>query len=363
MKKGENPCETKARSSRRLSGDIATLILPKTDNVTEGDWQTVTTEHIYEPPRVFSETLAKETGSSLVDVSYGSEYDFCQFHNGSAEKIIQHPQQSGQHGAYHLRWDKKTNRRILVPNFRGDELSDSLQNSSHRDPRSPSRAAAAMRRFSSTFHRTYSIDRPSANRRSLEMKTLGHSYETLSSENPSDFGFEERAQTYLHNKSPFRRSCAQQNPERGPPKAQLSVFDQPIHSPGILEDAGTQLLSHVSNEKLPSEISRLPFPLISLPEAAKLQHFRRERGEEDHSITGGSFMAKTRSRTISTVSSLQCPRTPLFPYFDSQTRSPPRSLPVLAPIHQRSRMTDSRRTTACKFSCIWAAEDGADRFQ
>lgn len=61
-----------------------------------------------------------------------------------------------------------------------------------------------------------------------------------------------------------------------------------------------------------TSIPRLPFPLISLPEAAALQYQRRERGEEDHTDPGPMFAAKARSCTISTVSTMG-PNTPCTP--------------------------------------------------
>lgn len=63
-------------------------------------------------------------------------------------------------------------------------------------------------------------------------------------------------------------------------------------------------------------LPQLPFPLISLPEAAKRQQRRRESGEEDHTEAGVSFHVKSRSVTGSTASSTQAPRTPLSTYFD-----------------------------------------------
>ncbi|KAM3471616.1 hypothetical protein MY8738_009236 [Beauveria namnaoensis] len=57
-------------------------------------------------------------------------------------------------------------------------------------------------------------------------------------------------------------------------------------------------------------IPRLPFPLISLPEAAKLQKVRIERGEEDHTDPASSFVTKPHSETRSTISSTNSPRTP-----------------------------------------------------
>ncbi|OAA81667.1 hypothetical protein LEL_01212 [Akanthomyces lecanii RCEF 1005] len=62
-------------------------------------------------------------------------------------------------------------------------------------------------------------------------------------------------------------------------------------------------------------IPRLPFPLISLPEAAKLQKGRIERGEEDHTDPGSSFVTRACSETRSTISSTNSPRTPRSVFF------------------------------------------------
>lgn len=45
------------------------------------------------------------------------------------------------------------------------------------------------------------------------------------------------------------------------------------------------------------------FPLISLPQAAKIQHIRRDEGEEDHTCTGRSFATRSFSDAASSASS------------------------------------------------------------
>lgn len=180
------------------------------------------------------------------------------------------------------------------------------------------------------------------------MKTLVRSYETLSSEDDVDVGLEKGAQAGFHGASPFRWSRAQQHSGGDPPKFPLTVFDQPFYRTGIPDGTSTPNAWHVPHAKFLNETPRLPFPLISLPEAAMLQHFRRERGEEDHTVSGGSFTAKARSGTFSTVSSSQCPRTPLSTYFDCQAGPPHFSLLMPAPTHQLSPVNDSRRRTTRK---------------
>ncbi|XWW99703.1 hypothetical protein V2A60_007715 [Cordyceps javanica] len=83
-------------------------------------------------------------------------------------------------------------------------------------------------------------------------------------------------------------------------------------------------------------IPRLPFPLISLPEAARLQKVRIQRGEEDHTDPAISFVTRAHSETRSTISSTNSPRTPrsvLFPH--SQIGSSRDQLNKLSPTYSR----------------------------
>lgn len=83
-------------------------------------------------------------------------------------------------------------------------------------------------------------------------------------------------------------------------------------------------------------IPRLPFPLISLPEAAKLQRVRIERGEEDHTDPGSSFVTGGYSETLSTISSSTSPHTPRSLLFSqSQLRSSRDQIEKLSPVYSR----------------------------
>jgi hypothetical protein len=137
---------------------------------------------------------------------------------------------------------------------------------------------------------------------------LRHSFESLDSEPPEDlvaFSYDAMSKT-----DKFSWSRIRQNLGREPPKPALTVFDQPLYRPGIQETTRSPTQTHVPHDVFLSEIPQLPFPLISLPEAAMLQHFRRERGEEDHTEPSGSFISRTRHGTVSTVASTHRPDTP-----------------------------------------------------
>lgn len=143
--------------------------------------------------------------------------------------------------------------------------------------RTRSRLQAAIRRVSSSLDGIASTrdQRP----QTFEMKQLNGSFESLDSDGSSEYfasgnhwqGFE---------------------PARDPQKVLFAEA-----SPSEIADGSVA-------------IPRLPFPLISLPQAAKLQRARIERGEEDHTDVASSFATRAYSETRSTISSTNSPRTP-----------------------------------------------------
>lgn len=224
-----------------------------------------------------------------------------------------------------------------------------LPHSTRDLPTPTSAAAAAIRLFSNAFKRD-SMEKPSP--RFIEMDNFGHSYESLSSEQTPQ---NRDVVISPWECNDFRWSRIQNNLGRDPPQAPLTVFDQPLYRP---ETGAASEATHVPHDEFLNEIPRLPFPLISLPEAAMLQHFRRERGEEDHTETAGSFTAKSRSCTISTVSS-QSPWTPVSPDFGRQSAYSAYVPKPPAPVYQGSRMNECRsfrlrefphpRTVTCSY--------------
>ncbi len=126
----------------------------------------------------------------------------------------------------------------------------------------------------------------------------------------------------------FRWSRIRQNLGREPPQTPLTIFDQPLYRTGIQEASQDKPQSYVPHDEFLNELPRLPFPLISLPEAAMLQYFRRERGEEDHTDPTNSFAGRKRPGTFSTLSSSNFPQTPVSSQFNYPLGSSQTDLPM-----------------------------------
>lgn len=303
------------------------------DTGTEADWQTVTTERANEPIFLSLGGRTQGTSSSLADISDGSAYDLCQCDRTSTDKILQHPVPDDGTGSYYLRNDKQTNRPVLVPKFNDAGNLGFLQNSSRKTPQKPARAASAIHQFSNSFRRGGSAQKVRGVSKIFEMDTLSHSFESLDSEPPENMvSF---SPTGLNNKGDkFSWSRIRHNLGREPPKATLTVFDQPLYRPEILDAGRPRAQTHVPHDVFLNEIPQLPFPLISLPEAAMLQHFRRERGEEDHTEPIGSFVSRQRHGTVSTTASSRGPTTPLVASHDSFDGCARQLFPFPAPVHR-----------------------------
>ncbi|KAK0384121.1 hypothetical protein NLU13_8210 [Sarocladium strictum] len=281
----------------------------------EADWQTVTTEQAH---GFFDDALAHSSEgirTSFADIANESEYHVCQCDASSVDRIIQHPVHDEDPRSYHLRNDKQTKRPVLVPKFREPGPTGFLQNASRSTPRKVMRAASAIRRVSNPFRIDAAGDR-FCRSNIFEMDTLRHSFESLDSQPPESLrAFSHHDMAKKGDK--FSWSRIQQNLGREPPKHALTVFDQPLYRPGIQEAARSPTRDYIPHDVFLSDIPQLPFPLISLPEAAMLQHFRRERGEEDDTEPSGSFISRTRRGTVSTVASTYRPGTPGIYHHDS----------------------------------------------
>ena len=325
--------------TRRLSGTIATLNRSKRNTGTDvGDWQTVTTERPLEQSNSRADALFNGATSSVADVSDVSWQHFCQGDHGSTDRIVQHPFADVplEHG-----WpygDNLTNGDAMHHNHLDPYAAGPLPHSTRDLPTPTSAAAAAIRMFSNAFKRD-SIEKPSP--RFIEMDNFGHSYESLSSEQTPQ---NRDVVISPWESNDFRWSRIQNNLGRDPPKAPLTVFDRPLYRP---EMSAASEAPHVPHDEFLNEIPRLPFPLISLPEAAMLQRFRIERGE-NHTETGGSFTAKSRSCTVSTVSS-QSPWTPVSPDFGRQSAYSAYVPKPPAPVYQGSRPNECRSFRLRKF--------------
>ncbi|CCT63499.1 uncharacterized protein FFUJ_00745 [Fusarium fujikuroi IMI 58289] len=225
---------------RRLQGEISSLVKNRPLTGTEGDWQTVTTEHAFDSMQQdYHDSIAKGTGSSVADVSDVTERELHPRSYGSRDRIIRHPSGNNKYGSYRVRTDRGTKLPVSVPQYGegpGTYASNTTRNFSQAKSRLPESAA----RFSNLF----------------------------------------------------RREPSEQT------RFQESNSDKPAHVP---------------HDDFLSKIPRLPFPLVSLPEAAMLQQFKRQRGEEDHSQSAGNFGVRGRSNTISTANSPPLPKTPSPP--------------------------------------------------
>ncbi|POR37692.1 Uncharacterized protein TPAR_02109 [Tolypocladium paradoxum] len=293
-------------------GDDHTLAQTHADRETDGDWQTVTTERRHEPIREIEINFV--TGSSVADLSDISDDELPRGGYSSTVRTIQNsycledlPSTRGGHDKLNIRgnighvWMKH-----------GTKVSHPDQ--SLKMPQLPARAAAAIRRFSNPFRHDSAASQWEKPKPGFELQDLSNSYESLDSE-----PVQQRLNHQQRQEDKFRWSRIQQKLGRDPPKTPMTILDKPLY---IKNARGSGSSDHVPHDKFLSDIPLLPFPLISLPEAAMLQYFRRERGEEDHTDPPSSFAAKARSArsgTVSTISTTNSPLTPLSPLGDLHT--------------------------------------------
>lgn len=292
----------------------------------------------------FQDSIAKGTGSSLADVSDMTEHDYPREY-GSTDRIIQHPQKGAMPGSYLLRNDKQRNIPVLVPKFGSTDGEAFPQNSIRKLPQPPARTPGGSSRFSNPFRRDGSAQRPTRESILLDMESRRDSYQTLDSDiNLPELRVEDATPTPNFGKNGrFRWSRIRENLGRDPPKTPLTIFDQPLYRLGIKESSDPKKASHIPHDEFLAKIPRLPFPLISLPEAAMLQHFRRERGEEDHTNPAGSFASRGRSNTMSTAESSILAQTPSPSSLHFSTGSPGERLTRPAPVHHSHRINEVLR--------------------
>ncbi|KAF4331765.1 hypothetical protein FBEOM_14465 [Fusarium beomiforme] len=319
---------------RRLRGEIASLVKSRPLTGTEGDWQTVTTENAFESMQHdYHDSIAKGTGSSVADVSDMAERELYPRSYGSTDRIICNPPGKNKYGSYRVRTDRGTKLPVAVPQYGGDPgtyASNTTRNFSQPKSRLPETTA----RFSNLFRREPSeqtldhenillSDLPPkrGSYQSLDSDAAPHgnvqSDETVSPDGEKYFG--------------FSWNRIRKNLGRDPPKTPLTIFDKPLYKRRF-QESNSDKPAHVPHDDFLSKIPSLPFPLVSLPEAAMLQQFKRQRGEEDHSQSAGNFGARGRSNTISTENSPSLPKTPSPPkrsIWTSSTGDVARPPPIL----------------------------------
>ncbi|RDA93544.1 hypothetical protein CP533_3992, partial [Ophiocordyceps camponoti-saundersi (nom. inval.)] len=284
-------------------GPVQSSVPTKDSLDTDGDWQTVTTERPNEPIREIELSFGKGAGSSLADVSDTSADDVrnAQLDDLSAKAGYLTQSTLDDFG---LGQARQCNYHA-APRVNAGHPSHAFQM-----PQVPTRAAEAARCFSDPFRQDFVSPRRERPDTAFDMAGLGYSYDSLDSE-PTETG-----------RKGLQYSLTRNNMSQDPPKLPSVMFDRQSNWPSFRQSAG-----HGGEGLGSRDTSRLPFPLISLPEAARLQSFRRERGEEDHTDPPGFFAAKVRSArsaTISTMSTVASPITPLSAYVDWQANMSPR---------------------------------------
>lgn len=253
---------------------------PKVLKSYESDWQTVTTEYMETTsihPRLHHNA---EIGSSLADVSSASEDTFDDEHGSEPSGLTirrRHQQDYKVFDVY------TRNKRHLISPGGQAKLN-------HIGSMATPRAFATIRRISCSLEGT-------AKRwgsKALGAGEVARGFGSVSSDLTLDHftdspNIRESNIAELQQMQATSKRFIPENPEI---KSCIHPYCASPH------------------DRCSIDIPRLPFPLISLPQAAKLQHIRRECGEEDHTDNGSSFMNRAVSATVSTVSSCNSPKTP-----------------------------------------------------
>ena len=296
----------------------------------------------------FQDSIAKGTGSSVADVSDMTEH-YYPHEYGSTEKILQHPEKGVMTGSYRMRNEIQRNMPVFVPQFGSTEGGTFPCNAARSLPQPQVQTPGGTRRFSSLFCRDGSVQRHTRDSILIDMESRRDRYHTLdSSVQLPEYEAKDEPPMVHEKNARFRWSRIRETLGRDPPRTTLTIFDQPLYRLGIRESNQSKKSSHIPHDEFLAQIPRLPFPLISLPEAAMLQHFRRERGEEDHTDPGGSFAARGRSNTISTVDSSVLAQTPSPSRLRFSAESTGGGLPRPAPVHHAHRSNEVLRLRDCE---------------
>ncbi|KAI9171785.1 hypothetical protein HJFPF1_01276 [Paramyrothecium foliicola] len=315
----------------------ASMVKGKHDFSAEGDWQTVTTDQSNDLTDTCHSNHANIAGDSFM---YESKY--CETHARqggltTSPRMIRHPPQQSGIKSYGIRNDKQTHRPMLVPRFTGVDGNAFPQDSSRARAKTTHHTAAIFRKLSSSF-RIGNVEAQESP--VVELDALGASYVSLgsdASENQELARGTAAAKVEKTENLGTSDNVSTFGPHQSTSPAPL-VIQKVRHNVGLELPKGSKVLPCTAGEGHSYEYYQLPFPLVSLSEAAVRQHSRRVTGEEDHTDPGGSFASRRGTRTISTVSSSNCPRTPLSARFNIHADGSEPSITVPAPVHKAVSM-------------------------
>ncbi|KAL8400775.1 hypothetical protein RB594_000971 [Gaeumannomyces avenae] len=286
------------------------------------DWETVATakgaySSPYCVPLAIPRNVLQMTGSSLADVSddeismYHATFD----EYGSTERIVRHPSQGsyrGEQPPLKLRHIKDTKMPVFVPQQRVHRVNGLAQNSIRLLQGSCSREKTSPRERSQPRH----FKTPFGIIGGSHKHSHKPSFNVAES---SRFEFRDSgcSSTYGSQALPAR-NLGQKDGHHASSDADTRAYEAKTAKDYLYESSVHR--AHADNEDsfASADISgtshSFNFPLISLPEAARIQALRRESGIDDQTVTGRERTRKesfaSSRKTKGTLDSIRLPRMP-----------------------------------------------------
>ncbi|KAL8393626.1 hypothetical protein RB595_003385 [Gaeumannomyces hyphopodioides] len=286
------------------------------------DWETVATakgaySSPYCVPPGMPRNVLQMTGSSLADVSddeismYHATFD----EYGSTERIVRHP----SHGSYRgeqpppkLRHIKDTKMPVFVPQQRVHRVNGLAQNSIRLLQDSCSREKTGPREKSQPrrLKTPFGIIGGSHKHSHKPSFNVGEScrFEFRDSGCSSNYGSQALPARNPVQKDGHHVSSDADTRAHEARTAKDYLYDSSVHrAPADNEDS-------FASADMSGTSHSFNFPLISLPEAARIQALRRESGLDDQTVTGNERTRKesfaSSRKTKGTFDSIRLPRMP-----------------------------------------------------
>jgi hypothetical protein len=294
-------------------GEASKMRLPPTPSDRSGgenDWETV-----YTIPTIFANR--PKNGPRLVTATNQADNrsirgDDSDFHLdreefGSQERIIQHPRRT-EAGNYRIRNLKGTEDLVFIPHASENRFNAFPQNSGRNFGKGPSRAKLLVRKISNPFQRTPRAPSLSTGytRRKSGTKKFGiksrigeveiklETAKTGFRKRKAETGNELWGQTQA-NVGSYHSSTAAQTGDASP-RRDIQRHTRPPTLVAVTTDHLQRIAPEIQSPQLcPSRLTSLPFPLVCLADAARVQAARRMTGEEDHTESN-SFLARSQAR-------------------------------------------------------------------